>query len=948
MSNNKVLVAGAAACVVLSTSASAQNVSIDSGSDITRVTETSPGVFEAVSGGSSARSLGVDVIYDRWSQDPEIDDVVLGSDSGAITTEADITFGIGKSLSLETDGTVEIESTITGSGIPSRSLGGTLNLGFTNDIPDQQLDLVVLGRGLNGLGQPIDPGHLVNIGEVNVNANYFAIEEGSSLTLGSGNYFNHTNQYMPGETVINGEAEFLNLGLVQQNDGNVNIGSTMATYSGGVYNMADGRLNAFDATIGFTGAGNGTMNQSGGTVVLEDWLYIEEGSVYNMTGGRLEIDRWVGGGDFNYSDGSLIFREDSLDLCSTCDLGTSLTADTGERFAATDLDIRDAGTVTLDGANVVLQQRVLVDTGSEFTQERGRLYAGSELDLRGDYTMNDGQLITGSINEAGGSFVYNGGGVLVTDQAINVRAGGLLGDTVLMDSVSEEFGARNMTVGTAAADSGTVIHSGNSDNIVENTLTINAGGTYQLDGDFSVLGFGQFAGDGKIDFNGGRVYIGSDEQVGTGGAFGTDLDLTAGKTLRLESFDNSPVVLGETIVSTPFEFTGERHTLTVDDGTLVLDGGALVAETVVGWNDDDFVSGILNLNTVTVDDVIVATPVAGGPTFSSLTLNGDKTLIVQDSLTVGDSGVLRIEAGGAVQGNNSIMNTGTIVLDGGDFDVASVANSGDGLVRFRSGDLSVDTLLVDSGGTLGSNVGIDSGQNLSANSIQTATGSSFRVRGGSVVAGAIDNGGVVRVESGASLGSSSATYEQGVGTNLVVDGTLSADVSIFDGTMSGSGAVDGDLALLGGSINPGNSPGALEISGDFSLDGGQLRLEVFDDGLTALIDQLIVAGSYNLDDGSIMFVLDGLDADALAAGFNIDDFLRSGTGISNTGLLESGFDFTTFSTLNISAWDLDTKSLIRLAIDRDGDFVVGVPVPAAVWLFGSALFALGWLRRRAA
>jgi hypothetical protein len=87
---------------------------------------------------------------------------------------------------------------------------------------------------------------------------------------------------------------------------------------------------------------------------------------------------------------------------------------------------------------------------------------------------------------------------------------------------------------------------------------------------------------------------------------------------------------------------------------------------------------------------------------------------------------------------------------------------------------------------------------------------------------------------------------------------------------------------------------------------------------------------------------------------------QSGWGLTNTGPftnLQSHvyWSGTEYNVGIDSAWhfrfdggdqDLSTKNYYYFALAvRDGD-VAAVPVPAALWLFGSALGLLGWMRRR--
>jgi hypothetical protein len=74
--------------------------------------------------------------------------------------------------------------------------------------------------------------------------------------------------------------------------------------------------------------------------------------------------------------------------------------------------------------------------------------------------------------------------------------------------------------------------------------------------------------------------------------------------------------------------------------------------------------------------------------------------------------------------------------------------------------------------------------------------------------------------------------------------------------------------------------------------------------------------------------------------FTIFDFIFGGTSDVPTVLTDSTlFGELLFMGMNSAGGTFD------LLLTSDGGFSA-VPIPAAVWLFGSALGLLGWIRRR--
>ena len=108
------------------------------------------------------------------------------------------------------------------------------------------------------------------------------------------------------------------------------------------------------------------------------------------------------------------------------------------------------------------------------------------------------------------------------------------------------------------------------------------------------------------------------------------------------------------------------------------------------------------------------------------------------------------------------------------------------------------------------------------------------------------------------------------GGEFKVNGLLEADeVNIYDGVLSGSGVIDSNVYLYGGSVSPGNSPGTLQILGDLALgDNSEVNLEIagLEDGL---FDQLFIGGNLYLGD-DVLFNISLLDNFMIMEGDTFD------------------------------------------------------------------------------
>jgi hypothetical protein len=144
----------------------------------------------------------------------------------------------------------------------------------------------------------------------------------------------------------------------------------------------------------------------------------------------------------------------------------------------------------------------------------------------------------------------------------------------------------------------------------------------------------------------------------------------------------------------------------------------------------------------------------------------------------------------------------------------------------------------------------------------------------------------------------------------------------------------------GGVIRPGNSPGILEIDGDYTQDGGTLQLEI--GGLAAGVDfdQLVVTGDFNMLGGVIEFAfIDGF-APTVGQTFSFFDVSGSFTNLATFTVsgLENGWEFST-------DYDAETGGFSMTSLN---DGIAVVPEPSTIMLLGGGLLVgLAMARLRA-
>jgi hypothetical protein len=155
-----------------------------------------------------------------------------------------------------------------------------------------------------------------------------------------------------------------------------------------------------------------------------------------------------------------------------------------------------------------------------------------------------------------------------------------------------------------------------------------------------------------------------------------------------------------------------------------------------------------------------------------------------------------------------------------------------------------------------------------------------------------------------------------------------------NGRLKGTGTIAGTLRIADGSLIVGHSTGTMTVDGDLLFEGDSaLELEIAG---PADFDRLIVAGTLTLGGTLALNFIDGFAP--VAGDFFALDLFEAGALAGNFG----GFTVAGLADGLALAVNLDGLALGQpLTFD-----VVPVPLPAAAWLFLSAVAALGTLGRR--
>jgi hypothetical protein len=304
-----------------------------------------------------------------------------------------------------------------------------------------------------------------------------------------------------------------------------------------------------------------------------------------------------------------------------------------------------------------------------------------------------------------------------------------------------------------------------------------------------------------------------------------------------------------------------------------------------------------------------------------------------------DGGVLRNRG---VANFDNLNNRGSVLnLTGATLTVSNFNNSG---TLSNDGDVTVYNTL--SNQSLGR---IENRGTLATRSVFNQ--GDFIVSGSHIFNGAFtNNGGSVSIAVGGQSvkdpGALYAEYRQAGGTTRV-DGLLAADLMDFSfGTLTGSGTLQGTVALHSNMLDLGNSPGTLTIDGSLAIDGSKVRIALAGPGASSL---LTVTGSVNFASSQIEFVLVGGYRPAFGDSFA---WLSSPSAPAGLGTGDWIVSFDTAEgggTYAIGGTVVDPNAPVGMLVTVDGtsiSFTQAVPEPDGWALMLGGLTLVAWLARR--
>jgi hypothetical protein len=342
-----------------------------------------------------------------------------------------------------------------------------------------------------------------------------------------------------------------------------------------------------------------------------------------------------------------------------------------------------------------------------------------------------------------------------------------------------------------------------------------------------------------------------------------------------------------TIAAAAVDFSGTTNLL--NEGTGILDHGM---GEILMYESAEALNRSQHLKT------------GGGLTILQNAKYENRNIFTQSAGTteIGRAGSGGLFNGGLFENNGTLNHDGgtTAIAAGGTLVNNSRINQNDGSISVLSGgQLSNDNLLEINGGT----VDVSAGGAINGIGITTQNGGTLRVDGEMIQTG--------------------------------FNGFAPHGLTINGGTLEGTGTVRANVANLGGTVGPGNSPGTLTIDGDYTQGpGGTLAMEI--ESLVSF-DILDISG-----DAMLAGILDlTVDAGYAAAAMDGDTFtIVEWDSFSGAFDTVNGLNFATgkFFTLDYG--------VAGLTLTVNAETVVAVSEPDMIALFGLGLTGIGFVRRR--
>ncbi|WP_322407034.1 Ig-like domain-containing protein [Idiomarina sp. PL1-037] len=665
--------------------------------------------------------------------------------------------------------------------------------------------------------------------------------------------------------------------------------------------------------------------------------------------------------DGNYSTDTdisgLVDGDLTINAVANDNNGTEQTASTNDELdnVAGDLtvtsDVTD-GSITVSGSSVDMAEGTEVSI--TITDANGdTVTATATVGADGNYTVDadisglvDGQLTINAVaNDNNGTEQT----ASTNDELDNVD-GSLSADATVTDgTVTVSGGSTDLPEGTEVA---ITITDANGDT-VETTATVDANGDYTVDADVSGLVDGELTIDASAtDNNGdpvsatdtaeldnvaGDLTVASEVTDGSITVSGSSVDMAEGTEVAITITDEN----GDTVTTTAI-VDGDGNYSTNADISGLVDGDLTInavandnngTEQTASTNDElDNVDGSLSADATVTDGTVT---VSGGSTdlpegtevaititdengdtvetTATVDANGDYTVDVDVSGLV--DGELTIDASATDNNGETVTATDTAELDNvaGDLTVASDVTDGSITVSGSSTDMAEGTevaiTIIDENGdtvTATATVGADGNYTVDAD-----------------ISGLVDGDLIINAIAEDNNGT-----EQTASTNDEldnVDGSLSADATVTDGTVTVSGGstdlpegTEVAITITDANGDTVETTATVDANGDYTVDAD----------VSGLVDgELTIDASATDNNGDPVSATDTTELDNVAGDLTVTSDVTDG----NITVSGTSTDMTEGTEVAITITDANGDTVTATAtVDANGDYTVDTDISGLV------------------
>ncbi len=764
-----------------------------------------------------------------------------------------------------------ISATLSGSGALTKTTGGTLNLSgvqtFTGALSIEagrvNMNTTSMGAAINVIG-----GTLSGTGSA---GGFLSMASGTSLALAgglntAGITTNGVSFVGPVSVVFDSDPDggvtydvitygaggvtgFGNLSIAGYRSAGLTDTGTKITYSlvNGIrtWNTTNGTWTTGGTGTNFTEGDQKFFN--GDTVIFGD---IANDSVVTLTGALRPASVTVNNSanTYTFSGGTLagstsLTKSGSGTLVLTgANSHTGVTTISGGVLSVSTLGnggvAGNLGAASNASSNLVLNGGTLRYTGATASSDRGFTLqsGGGTIDVASaDLTLSGVATGPGALTKTGaGTLILTGanaftGGTTITTGTLALGSGGTLGAGAVNNNATLAFTGGDATFANTITGTGAVVQSGSGVTTLTGANNY-TGGTTISTGTLA-LGTGGTLGSGAVNNNATLAFTGGDATfanviTGTGAVMQSGSGVT--------TLTGANAYTGGTTITTGTLALGTGGSLgsgaVNNNATLAFTGGdATFANTITG-------TGAVVQSGSGVTTLTGANAFTGGTTITTGTLAlgtdsavGSGTVTLSGG-TLGASGGARTIANAiTVSADSSIVGTDALVLSGPvqSNAVLTVANSG---VTTISGPLTGSGSVVHSG----------------AGRLSLETPGDFMLATPISGAGTFElaGSGITTLASGSVLNTAQTVVASGRTLDLGTDSAraqLTALTIRSGATLQGQGTVSS--LTNDGVFSPGNSPGIVIVTGDFT-NTGTLHIEIAGTGLAGAPDghDLIVVG----------------------------------------------------------------------------------------------------------